>query len=203
MILFSWAPIILVWSIYIARNWIKYYHTSRPFYAKIKVTRSFIFQVLYGVLHDPLLFILYTIPFSTLGSNSPVDRLNADDTQFASLFLLLNSCQLFILLKIILPKFHLGYLQIFSCLIYQIWFLVFKSSDKQLSKIWQPFSIVQPDVSLYPVSSARNLGFHCDSILFLSEDISFIIKSYLLNVWDFRRIRPFLSQINACNIATL
>ena len=73
---------------------------------------------------------------------------------------------------------------------------------KQLSKVDNPSLLVHPDVSLSPVTSDRNLGIHFDSTLSLSNHISSSTKSCLFHVRDLRRIRPFLDQTTARNIAT-
>jgi len=68
--------------------WIKSYLLNRSFYVNIQNSKSFVFQLLYGVLQGsvlgPLLFILCTTPLSTVISNSATNHhLNTDDTHFS------------------------------------------------------------------------------------------------------------------------
>ena len=60
-----------------------------------------------------------------------------------------------------------------------------------------------PDnVSLFPVNSARNLGFLFDSNLTLSDQISAVTKSCFYHIRDLRRIRKTLDFKTANTIAT-
>ena len=73
---------------------------------------------------------------------------------------------------------------------------------KQLSQTDNQSLSVHPDVSVYPVVSARNLGIHFDPTL-SQYDLTLI--SWSINkscVRDLRRIRTFLDQTTARNIAT-
>jgi len=74
-----------------ALSWIKSYLLNRSIYVNIENFKSSVFQLLYGVhqgsVLDPLLFILYTTPLSTVISNSSANhQLYADDTQLLLTF---------------------------------------------------------------------------------------------------------------------
>jgi hypothetical protein len=73
---------------------------------------------------------------------------------------------------------------------------------KQLSKISDPVIHMPSDVSISPVSSARNLGVIFDSTLSMSEHISAISKSCFFHIRDLRRIRNTLDLHTTKTIAT-
>ena len=55
-----------------------------------------------------------------------------------------------------------------------------------------PLIQMSPEVSLFPVSTARNLGVTFDSTLSMSYQISSVFKSRLFHIRDLRRIRSTL-----------
>ena len=60
-----------------------------------------------------------------------------------------------------------------------------------------------PDnITLFPVNSARNLGFLLDSNLTLSDQIASVAKSCYYHIRDLKRIRNSLDHKTACTIAT-
>ena len=73
---------------------------------------------------------------------------------------------------------------------------------KQLSKIANPLIQMSPNVSLPPVSAARNLGVIFDSTLSMSDHISAVSTSCLFHIRDLRRIRNTLDLNTAKIIAT-
>jgi hypothetical protein len=73
---------------------------------------------------------------------------------------------------------------------------------QQLSKLNSPVIHLPNNVTLSPVTSARNLGVIFDNNLTFSQHISAISKSCFLNIRDLRRIRSTIDQTTACTIAT-
>ncbi len=122
-------------------------------------------------------------------------HLYADDTQLIIIHLFLSS------------SFFLKYLLLFQDTISEVsaWmssnmlslnhskteFLLI-GLPKQLSKISNPLIQMSPEKSLFPVSTARNLGVIFDSTLSMSYQISSVFKSCLLHIRDLRRIRNTL-----------
>ena len=74
--------------------------------------------------------------------------------------------------------------------------------SQQLSKLNSPIIHLPNNVTLSPVTSARNLGVIFDKNLTFSQHISAILKSCFLNIRDLRRIRNTVDQTTACTIAT-
>jgi len=73
---------------------------------------------------------------------------------------------------------------------------------QQLSKLNNPTIHLPNNVTLSPVTSARNLGVIFDNNLTYSQHISAISKSCFLKIRDLRRIRYSIDQTTACTIAT-
>ena len=76
-----------------ALSWVKSYVLNRSFYVSIEDSVSSVYQILYGIPQGSVLcrrlFILYTIPLSTVLSNSSANHyLYADDTQLYLSFIL-------------------------------------------------------------------------------------------------------------------
>ncbi len=151
----------------------------------------------------PILFILYTTPLSTLLSNSPVNHhLYADDTQ------------LFISFS---PHSYLSSVEHLQSTIRGVssWmsanqlslnpakteFLVL-GSQQQLAKLNHPLLVIEPNITITPVSSARNLGILFDSCLTFDSQITSLSKSCYYHIRDLRRIRDTLDLKTASVIAT-
>ena len=62
--------------------------------------------------------------------------------------------------------------------------------------------LMPSNVTITPSDSARNLGVIFDSILTMSDHISFVSKSCFMNMRDLRRIRNTLDSTTAKTIAT-
>lgn len=75
-------------------------------------------------------------------------------------------------------------------------------NSRQLSKIENKTLSLPDNVSVKPVSSARNLGVIFDSQLSLSDHISSVSKSCYCHIRNLRRIRSSLDQSTATTIAT-
>lgn len=188
-------------------SWIQSYLCPRSFKVKLNGSESSIYQLLYGVpqgsVLGPLLFTLYTTPLSSLITHSTVNHhLYADDTQ---LFVSFSS-----------PSFATNVLHLQNTISnVSAWmssnmlslnhskteFLLI-GLPKQLSKIPDPVIRMPSDVSISPVSFARNLGVIFDSTLSMSEHISAISKSCFFHIRDLRRIRNTLDLHTTKTIAT-
>ena len=80
---------------------------------------------------------------------------------------------------------------------------LFIGLPQQLSKLNSPVIHLPYNVTLSPVTSARNIGVIFDNnFLTFSQHISAISKSCFLNIRDLRRIRYTFNQTTACTIAT-
>ena len=73
---------------------------------------------------------------------------------------------------------------------------------KQFSKLGNPILHMPSNVSVSPVSSARNLGVIFDSSLSLSNHISAISKSCFSHIRDLRLVRSTLDYNTAKTVAT-
>lgn len=73
---------------------------------------------------------------------------------------------------------------------------------QQLAKINNPSFSPNPDTSILPSLTARNLGFILDQHLSLSDQISSLSRSCFLHIRDLRRVRSSLNQKTASIIAT-
>ena len=191
----------------IALSWIKSYLLNRSFYVNIENSQSSVFQLLYGVpqgsVLGPLLFILYTSPLSTIISNSSANHhLFADDTQlflsFSAADFAYNITHLENTISNVSNWMSSNFLSLNPS---KTEFLII-GLPQQLSKLNSPVIHLPNNVTLSPVTSARNLGVIFDNNLTFSQHISAISKSCFLNIRDLRRIRNTIDQTTACTIAT-
>jgi exonuclease III len=190
-----------------ALSWIKSYLLNRSFSVNIENSKSSVFQLLYGVpqgsVLGPLLFILYTTPLSTVISNSSANHhLFADDTQlflsFSAADFAYNITHLENTISNVSNWMSSNFLSLNPS---KTEFLII-GLPQQLSKLNSPIIHLPNNVTLSPVTSARNLGVIFDNNLTFSQHISAISKSCFLNIRDLRRIRNTIDQTTACTIAT-
>ena len=188
-------------------SWVQSYLTSRAFKVIINGTESPIYQLFYGVpqgsVLGPLLFTLYTTPLSSLISHSTVNHhLYADDTQLFISFSAPNFSTNILLLQDTISKVSAWMSSNMLSLNHSKTEFLLIGLPKQLSKISNPLIQMSPDVSLSPVSAARNLGVIFDSTLSMSDHISAVSKSCLFHIRDLRRIRNTLDLHTAKIMAT-
>jgi exonuclease III len=188
-------------------SWIESYLCPRSFKVRLNGSESSIYQLLYGVpqgsVLGPLLFTLYTTPLSSLITHSTVNHhLYADDTQlfvsFSSPTFATNILHLQNTISNVSDWMSSNMLSLNHS---KTEFLLI-GLPKQLSKISDPVIHMPSDVSISPVSSARNLGVIFDSTLSMSEHISAISKSCFFHIRDLRRIRNTLDLHTTKTIAT-
>jgi len=174
-----------------ALSWIKSYLLNRSFYVNIQNSNSSVFQLLCGVpqgsVLDPLLFILYTTPLSTVISNSSANH-QLYDTQLLLSFSALDFSHNITHLENTITNVSNWMSSNFLCLNpSETEFLIF-GLPQQLSKLNNPTIHLHNNVILSPVDSARNLGVIFDVNLSFVQHISSISKSCFLNIRDIRRI---------------
>ena len=188
-------------------DWFRSYLSSRTFTVLTNGIKSSNLPISCGVpqgsVLGPLLFIMYTTPLSHLLSTSSVHHhLYADDTQ---LFISFSP-----------PSFHAS-IQLLQNSVSAVanWmsanllclnpskseFLVI-GLPKQLSKLENPTLSMPDNIVLFPVQTARNLGFLFDSHLTLTDQIASLTKSRFYHIRDLRRTRKSLDLKTASTIAT-
>ena len=188
-------------------QWIKSYLSSRYFSVTLNGIKSSPFQLLHGVpqgsVLGPLLFILYTTPLSSIISRTSVNhKLYADDTQLFISFSANNFTHNIKLLQDTISDISSWMSTNFLSLNPSKTEFMLIGLPIQLAKITNPSLCVSQNVTLKPVSSARNLGFILDSNLSLSDHISSVSKNCFIHIRDLRRIRKTLTHSSALTIAT-
>ena len=148
-----------------------------------------------GSVLNPLLFVMYTTPLSTLISSLSLDHhLYADNTQLFFSFHRLN--------------FHpnnshlqntLQHISSWTTLI----FALFNSSKTKFLLIGLKNQLANiHNSSLDTSHSARNLGFIFDEHLTFSDQITALTKACYYHIRQLRCIWPYLGLSTACTIAT-
>ena len=188
-------------------SWMKSYLSHRSFKVTLNGTESSVFQLFYGVpqgsVLGPLLFTLYTTPLSSLISHSTVNHhLYADDTQLFVSFYSLNFSANILHLQDTISNVSAWMSSNMLSLNHSKTEFLLIGLPKQLSKISDPVIHMPSNVSISPVSSARNLGVIFDSTLSMSDHISAVSKSCFSHIRDLRRIRNTLDHLTAKTIAT-
>jgi hypothetical protein len=188
-------------------SWMKSYLSHRSFKVTLNGTESSVFQLFYGVpqgsVLGPLLFTLYTTPLSSLISHSTVNHhLYADDTQLFVSFSSLNFSANILHLQDTISNVSAWMSSNMLSLNHSKTEFLLIGLPKQLSKISDPVIHMPSNISISPVSSARNLGVIFDSTLSMSDHISAVSKSCFSHIRDLRRIRNTLDHLTAKTIAT-
>ena len=182
------------------------YLSNRCFYVNLNGTKSSLSPLPNGVpqgsVLGPLLFILYTTPLSHIISNSCASHhLCADDTQlymsFSATDFATNIAHLQSTLSSVYDWMSSNFLSLNPS---KTEFLLL-GLPRQLAKLQNPNITLPGNVTLCPVTSARNLGVIFDSNLSFSEHISAISRSCYQHIRDLRRIRPNVDTATARTIA--
>ena len=183
------------------------YLSLRTFSVSTNGTKSSSLPITCGVpqgsVLGPLLFIIYTTPLSHFLSTSSVQHhLYADDTQ---LFISFSPTSFNSAVKVLQDTISTvaDWMSInLLCLNPSKSEFLIIGFPQQLAKLSLP-SLAMPDnITLFPVHTARNLGFLFDTSMTLSDQITSLTKSCFYHIRDLRRIRKSLDLKTASTIAT-
>jgi hypothetical protein len=191
----------------IVLSWISSYLSNRSFYINLNGTKSSSFPLKIGVpqgsVLGPLLFILYTTPLSHVISNCHTNHhLYADDTQLYMSFSAAHFSQEITCLESTISAVQNWMSSNFLSLNPSKTEFLLIGLPRQLAKLNQPSICLPGNVTLFPVSSAKNLGVIFDSKLSFSEHISAVSKSCFHHIRDLRRLRSTINLSTARTMAT-
>ena len=181
--------------------------TQRFQSVKIGSTLSDLQKLLFGQpqgsVLGPLLFSLYTSPFSTLiGKHKGINfHFYADDSQLYVHLSLMNASAAFDKLNRCLQDVN-EWMSASKLKLNpdKTEFILF-GSKKQRERLNVCFQIHILGNPLHPTESVRNLGVWFDSDFYFSKHVQNVCKSCFSQLRDFRNIRQFLTQDAAVSVA--
>jgi len=190
-----------------ALSWFESYLADRHFIVSASGHKSSTFLLSCGVpqgsVLGPILFIMYTTPFSSLLSNTGINHhLYADDTQlfisFSPSSYPTNIIQLQSVIAQVSTWMSANLLILNPS---KTEFLVI-GNPQQLAKLNNPQLTLDCNTTIVPVQKARNLGVIFDNHLSLNSQITALSQSCFYHIRDLRRIRDSLDFKTASTIAT-